>query len=226
MDGAFLQPHERWQSERAARRYAHERWSSGRRRSRDPRLVGKILDAHLAPVRALVLDVPCGTGRLGDAIEARARYVGLDVSLPMLAAARASGRDALLSGDARRLPFQDGVFDAVVCCRLLHHLHEGEELERVLGELVRVTRGLVIASFWDAASLPEWRRRVLPEGRPPRRFARAKRVLERALVRAGASVVEWRHSARFLSRQTFVVARKRADAAQRDGVLARGSLPP
>lgn len=210
MDGTRLEPEERWLSDAAARRYAEERWSSRRRRERDPRLVSAILAEHLRARSALVLDVPCGTARLRRAIECHARYCGLDVSPAMLAGARGLDPSALLRGDAARLPFRDASFDAVVCCRLLHHLREDAALERVLRELVRVTRALVVASFWDAASLPEWRRRALPGARAARRFARSKEELERLLRAAGARVVEWRHTARFFSRQTFVVARKDA----------------
>ena len=58
--------------------------------------------------------------------------------------------------------------------------------------------------------VPEWRARVLPGARAARRFARSKDELARLLRDAGARVVQWRHSARFFSRQTFVVARKDA----------------
>ena len=202
----------RWRARDAGTRYAGERWSSARRRTRDPGLVAALLERHLAPGPALVLDAPCGAGRLAPALAARGRYVGLDVSLPMLAEARAASPTGagFLAGDATRLPFRDSSFDAVVCCRLLHHLDDPRLLEQVLGELVRVSRGLVVASFWDADSLPALRRAWLGakpgETRRPVRRATLAELLERA----GAEVVGWRHSLRFVSRQAFVAARKRA----------------
>ena len=141
-------------------------------------------------------------------------YVGLDASPSMLAVARAEAApDAeLLAGDLAQLPFGDSLFDAVVCCRLLHHLAESRALEDVLAELVRVSRHLVVASFWDSSSLPAWRRSLFPGGREPRRFARSRRAVAQSLDRCGADVVGWKHSLRFVSRQAFFVATKRASS--------------
>jgi SAM-dependent methyltransferase len=206
---------EKWRAASAGAHYASTRWRSQAKRERDPRRVAALLAEHLA-VRpgAVLLDAPCGAGRLWPALERHGRYVGLDVSSSMLAAARAqSGHAAhgatFLAGDAARLPFRDDSFDAVVCCRLLHHLAERAAAARVVAELVRVSRGLVIASFWDAGSLPAWRRRLLPGARPPRRHARARTELAALFSEAGAEVLGFAHTLRFVTRQAFVVARKR-----------------
>jgi len=211
-------PSRRWSATGAGRRYATERWRSARHRERDPRLVGRALARRLAG-SGLVLDAPCGTGRLRAAIEAHGRWVGLDVSAEMLNAHDPPG--TRLRGDVEHLPFRDDAFEAVVCCRLLHHLDDPERLERTIAELVRVSARWIVASFWDAASLPEWRRGLgtLPTARRPRRdahprtrVARGKRELKRAFERADATVVGWEHSFRFVSRQAFAIARKRRDA--------------
>jgi len=204
----------KWQIAGAGERYARERWRSRRRRGRDPEVVAALLAEHLgARPDALLLDAPCGAGRLAPALARFGRGVGLDVSRAMLAEARASAASlALLRGDVTSLPFRDGSFDAVVCCRLLHHLDEPAALAAVLRELVRVSRGLVIASFWDEQSLPAWRARIFPRARAPRRIARSRAELALALARAGAEVVGWKHSLRFASRQAFVAAQKCAGA--------------
>jgi SAM-dependent methyltransferase len=202
----------KWRNAGAGQRYAEARWSSAAKRARDPRQIATLLARHLPRNAAVrVLDAPCGAGRLAAALAEHGAYVGLDVSPSMLATARAAlgPRAQLLLGDATALPFRDGAFGAVVCCRLLHHLAERAELERVVAELVRVSRTLVIASFWDAGSLPAWRRRVFP-GRAPRRHARARAELAAAFTRAGAEVLAFEHPLRFLTRQAYVVARKRA----------------
>jgi SAM-dependent methyltransferase len=201
----------KWQGAGAGARYLNERWRSRRRRERDPALVTALLAEHLV-VRegTLLLDAACGAGRVSTSLARFGRCVGIDVSAEMLAEARkSSGSGRLLRGDVARLPFRDATFDAVVCCRLLHHMAEPEALASVLGELVRVSRDLVIASFLDAGSLPAWRARVFPPVRPPRRWARPRTELAQALARAGAEVVSWKHSLRFVSRQAFVAARKR-----------------
>lgn len=62
------------------------------------------------------LDLCCGTGDVARELARRgARVVGLDASAGMLAVARARlpGDITLVQGDALRLPFADGAFDAV-----------------------------------------------------------------------------------------------------------------
>lgn len=201
----------KWSDEDAGRRYRGERFASARRAGRDPARLGALLTRHLAPGPAWLLDAPCGAGRLLATLEARGQVVGVDVSATMLASARSGARadTRLVRGDVTALPFAAQSFDAVVCCRLLHHLERDEDLARVVAELVRVSRGLVLATYWDAAALPALRRRFLPAA-PARRFARPRAAVEAAFVAAGARIVERAWSLRFVSRQAYLVARREA----------------
>jgi SAM-dependent methyltransferase len=78
----------------------------------------KLLDAGAS----LVLDIGCGEGALSAALPrpAPVRIVGLDAS-PALLRAHPGAR---VCGDALRLPFPDGTFDAAVALNLLYHLHD------------------------------------------------------------------------------------------------------
>lgn len=202
----------KWQDDDAGAGYALRRWSNPRAALRDPVLVADILDRYnVRPSLKPVLDAPCGTGRLRTVIERRGvRYVGLDVSRPMLMESAPAEQHSLVQGSIERLPFTNDSFDTIVCCRLLHHLHDEAELEAAIAELVRVAHRLVIASFWDSASLHAWRRRIgLRSSEGPRgRTAIHKRTLRRIFEHAGADVVGWHHSFRFVSQQAFVVANK------------------
>jgi len=212
----MLEPKERWQKEDSGGKYAGARWRSMRRRGNDPRLVRGILARHLPPrTPAAVLDVPCGTARLRPAIEGGGcTWFGLDVSASMLTSAAAEGRP-LLRGDVEALPFPDDAFDAVVCCRLLHHLADPAVFARTVGELVRVSRHLVVASFWDAGSLPARHRARFPKrGRRVGRVPHAKSHVREVFARHGAQVLGFRHTLRFFSRQTFVVARKHTEVTR------------
>jgi len=194
---------ERWRSPEVAARYATGRFATARARERDPRLVRRLLrraGEDLAGAR--VLDVPCGTGRLAPLFAESRSTLGADVSVEMLRRAP----PPRVVADAASLPFADGSFELVVCCRLLHHLDPVAELPAVIAELVRVSSGLVLASFWDSASLPAWRRRLGRRARSARRPI-AKRELESCFDAAGARVVDYAHSARFLSMQAFAAAR-------------------
>ena len=197
---------------------------------RDPILVERILERYVArPGLKPVLDAPCGSGRLREVFERRGlRYVGLDATRELLPDGRAAGAGAecvgsVLVGQVRALPFRDDAFDVVVCCRLLHQLEDPDELRAVLGELTRVTHRLVVASFWDSASLHALRRRVglrRGEGRGVRR-AISKRLVRALFRESGAEVIGFHHSFRFVSQQTFVVAHKRAPAEARLATTAR-----
>jgi len=92
--------------------------------------------------RARVLDVGCGDGRHILAAAARGCYaVGVDYDPGELRKARARLGGApvdLIAADASRLPFRDGVFEAVICTETLEHLPDDtgamREIARTLVE--------------------------------------------------------------------------------------------
>lgn len=209
---------DKWTRAGAGKHYAAGRFRSTRARDRDPRLVARLLREHgvrsdPGAGHAGLLDVPCGTGRLSAVLaETGATVTSVDVALPMLAALPDDARGVRASAD--RLPFADRSFDVVVCCRLLHHLHSPDDLQRVIGELVRVSSRLVIASFWDAGSLPAWRVRLglKPAEGPRGRRARARAEIARLFRAAGAPPTGFAHSFRFLSQQAFICAQREPGA--------------
>lgn len=95
--------------------------------------------AAAIPEGGRVLDLGCGTGRLGRLASRRACVTGIDLSDRMLARARrdAGGRMRLVQGSAFRLPFRDAAFDAVVSGFLLRNL---DDLSAAFAEMARVVR--------------------------------------------------------------------------------------
>jgi SAM-dependent methyltransferase len=193
--------------------YAGARFRSRAHAARDPRAVSALLRASgVALGGASVLDVGCGTGRLRAVIAALgARWSGVDASRDMLAAAGGeSGGARRLQGDLAALPFADGAFDAVVCCRVLHHLHDERELQLAARELVRVARSAVVLSFWDRASWPALRTRLgwkRGEGASGR-VSRSRAAIEHAFALAGGRVARFRARPRWLDQQTFALVTK------------------
>jgi SAM-dependent methyltransferase len=192
-----------WSAPGSGERYGTARFRSPAASERDVRLVARALERHGA--RGALLDVPAGAGRLAAALEGTgAVVVAADASAEMLAA---DPRPRRVRASIFDLPFAENAFDAVVCRRFLHHLARPEDLERAVAELVRVSARLVIASFWDAASLPALRKR-LGLRRAEARSAIARSSLTAVFECAGASVVRFEHSFRFVSQQAFAVAEK------------------
>jgi ubiquinone/menaquinone biosynthesis C-methylase UbiE len=90
---------------------------------------------HIPP--GLILEVGIGTGVVALGLERLGRdVVGVDVSLPMLAVARARTAATLVVGDGALLPFSDESFDCVFAVWVLHAVSNPsavlEEIRRVL----------------------------------------------------------------------------------------------
>lgn len=94
-----------------------------------------------------ILDVGCGPGvtltEVALRVGARTKVTGIDVSEPMLQGARKRAASLGLqnvevqTGDAEKLPFPDGSFDAVLCVQVLEYC---KDPSRVLTEATRVLR--------------------------------------------------------------------------------------
>jgi len=142
------------------------------------------LRSRLGPLPGLrVLDLGCGKGRFAARLsDAGASVVGLDLSAAMLAAARGLDR---VRASARRLPFADSAFHAVVAVEVFEHL---TDLDSVLAEARRVLRpgGLLAvvdknAGAWDARRpwLPSLAVKWIDEARGRWMYPRGGPVRER-----------------------------------------------
>jgi ubiquinone/menaquinone biosynthesis C-methylase UbiE len=102
---------------------------------------------ELLPMKGVVLDVGTGTARippLMSEINPNLQIIAVDLSKNMLEVARLNVKKANLSGkitlqkvDAKKLPFEDNYFDAVVSNSLIHHISDPIP---VLKEINRVTK--------------------------------------------------------------------------------------
>ena len=108
--------------------------------------------------RPRLLDLGCGAARNALPLAALGfRVVGLDLSAPMLEAARArADRDAptaelhLVRAPMAPLPFRDGVFDVVVAHGVWNLARSDAEFRRAVAEAARVARpgaGLFLFTF-------------------------------------------------------------------------------
>ena len=86
----------------------------------------------------LVLDVPCGGGKLNPVWNRRSRVLGVDSSRSMLQHFLSNGGLEALQGDIGSLPLKDFSAELVICNRLLHRVPPERRAE-ILGELRRVS---------------------------------------------------------------------------------------
>jgi SAM-dependent methyltransferase len=91
-----------------------------------------------------ILEAGCGTGMvlkryLRPRIEAVALDLSLD-SLKRLPSSVSGSRIRPVRGSVDRLPFNDAIFDRVICANTLQHLPTEEKRRRAISELARVAR--------------------------------------------------------------------------------------
>ena len=190
------------------------------------RVLERLLERH-APRRLERPVLEAGTDKftLQAMIEARGwRWIGVHHAARVADEAHPLASQVEVQADLRRLPFGDDAFDLVLSRALQRPWEDDHSYALLVSELVRTSRGLIVAAWWDGEALR-------PRMPWPRHTAR-RRGLQRAALRelfedAGASVVEWRHSFRFVSQNAWLVARKRA-AVQRPVIqrpLLQAALP-
>ena len=124
----------------------------------------------------LILDAGCGTGLFTQfVINQGARIVGLDISLPMLRAAKHKFHRPLftpLVADIQKLPFADNIFDKTISITAIEFIQDGK---KVLSELMRITRpeGLVVVATLNRLSTWAERRRKEAQRNPASIFRQA-----------------------------------------------------
>ncbi len=133
--------------------------------------ISAVADAAGPTSGGTALDCGAGTGLVTQRLAPMfGRVVALDLSrrsLELLRRKPGCERAILVQADARRLPFPDGVFDAVVCANTLQHLRPGADQLAGAGELVRVARpGGTVAVTVHHYSRRKRRQGWIKQGRP------------------------------------------------------------
>lgn len=168
-----------------------KRWST----AREFRILRRLLSSR--EHSGLLLDLPCGGGRLSPQI---APFTDLLVEADIAEGQVLYGKRTMrsetpqlwMTASAFHIPFKDASFDGVVCCRLCHHLPTAVERERLITELLRVSKGFVVMTFFDHHSIKNTLRRLRRplDHKPPKMTMTIARV--RQLAREnGANLVEY-----------------------------------
>jgi 2-polyprenyl-3-methyl-5-hydroxy-6-metoxy-1,4-benzoquinol methylase len=159
-------PTTHYQQVAVAERYDRERFSS---------LAGRVFNTlerrelsrsfRSVPRTAIVLDLPCGTGRLAETLLSDGFHVvGVDISHAMLDVAqrklqRFGDRFETRVGDVRELArFERGTYDVALCARVLMHFPLDEQIE-FLKSVAVLAKSTVV--FSQSLSTPYQRGRRL-----------------------------------------------------------------
>jgi SAM-dependent methyltransferase len=111
------------------------------------RAIHRVAPAQLGDrgARPRILEIGGGRSGLAHLLYPGAEVVTIDVDFDLHGQGPAGAAASFVCGDARRLPFKDGTFDAVTLFDVLEHIHEDHV---AAAEAVRVTRptGVVLVS--------------------------------------------------------------------------------
>ncbi|MGU9806672.1 class I SAM-dependent methyltransferase [Pseudomonas rhizophila] len=189
--------------EKHAHQYLHKHQAGLSRRlshRRDEQLARMAL--ALAGDPGLVLDLPCGAGRLWSVLAEKPNRViiGADNSEAMLKTAlNAQPADVVkrvqpLHASAFDIALPDNAVDSIFCMRLLHHIGEPAHRLAILREFERVTRDSVIVSLWVDGNFKAWRRKRLEHTRGQKgyqnRFVLPAATVEGEFRQAGFRIQE------------------------------------
>lgn len=117
------------------------------------------------PFGSAVLDLPCGSGRLAPMLLGKGfNITEADYSKPMLEAAERYcianyaamsnlGQITFEQQDISNTTFVDKQFSAVICSRLFHHYSTSTLRSQVLKELLRISDGPIVLSFFSNFAL-------------------------------------------------------------------------
>jgi 2-polyprenyl-3-methyl-5-hydroxy-6-metoxy-1,4-benzoquinol methylase len=169
------------------------------------------------PRSALVMDLPCGTGRLAETLLGEGfRVLGIDISGAMLQVARRKlarfgDRFDTLVADVHELARDKGPFcDVALCARVLMHFPLEQQIA-FLRSVAMLTRGTVV--FSQSLSTPYQRARRgvkrLLGSHPPAMYPITEDDLAHLLEGAGLREVRRYRVARLVSEGMFVVAEHR-----------------
>jgi 2-polyprenyl-3-methyl-5-hydroxy-6-metoxy-1,4-benzoquinol methylase len=166
--------------------------------------------AHL-PIGATIIDAPCGTGRLAEALlEAGYRVVGIDISEAMLDVAkrkleRFGDNFQSCVRDIREIGTDEFKADVVLCARVLMHFPLDEQID-FLSHAAALSKELVIFNQSISNPYHRFRRKIkgLLRNQVPASYPLTKKEIATLVDGAGLQKLSEIGVQPFLSEATFV----------------------
>jgi uncharacterized protein YbaR (Trm112 family)/SAM-dependent methyltransferase len=160
---------------------------------REFQLIEQLLGS--VPRSEALLDLPSGGGRLSPAL---APFTDLIIEADVAFGQLQHGRTApplrapqlWLNASGFDIPLRDRSVDGTVCVRLAHHLPAASERERLVGEILRVSKRFALLTFFDFHSTKNRLRRLRQpfDGKPPK-ITMTQQELRALAGRSGFSLV-------------------------------------
>jgi len=130
---------------------------------KEKKIIGKLLSD--LPEGSLVLDLPCGTGRITEFLLSKGyRVWGTDISQEMLKVAQkklSSFGESInfRQAEAENLPFEDKFFDSATCIKLMGHIPPKTRV-KILQEIKRVTKGPFVVAYYVSDPIADTKRKI------------------------------------------------------------------
>lgn len=122
--------------------------------------VGEFIDNMKS--NALVLDAGCGNGKnmkRKDVI-----FIGMDIEPQFCKIAKDNTNCETVQGSLTNIPFDDNLFDHIICIAVIHHLSSIERRREALKEIIRVLKpnSTALITAWKTSDaqqdyLVEWK---------------------------------------------------------------------
>lgn len=121
--------------------------------------------ASIVGSNAVMLDIPCGSGRFTEKFKKLRQVYSFDYNYSMLFEAYKNFKDIntvyFAQASITDIPLPDNSVDLVFCMRMMHHIDSIELFNQIIGELARVSSEWIFISFYRNESLKNIRRRIL-----------------------------------------------------------------
>ena len=121
----------------------------------------------------LILDIPCGTGKLAKTLLTSGKVIAADISESMIELARNDYEEhdnfvEFMCADATNLDFKDNMFNCIVCLRLMQRVPH-EIRKSMLNEYNRTSKKYLIISYGYTSLFHDIRIKMLTKinGRNP-----------------------------------------------------------
>jgi len=167
------------------------------------------------PSGETLVDIPCGTGRLADALLSRGyRVHGMDISGEMLQVARQrlehfGERFTSEVADAKNLPESTNTYAGALCARVLMHFPLEQQIEFLAG-VAKLSRGTVVINHSLDSPYQRFRRGIkrLLGHQASARFPISNADIKRLLQGAGLREIKRHRLMSLISEAVYIVAAK------------------